>query len=448
LAVSLSTFIILITLNFQNRDKYIYFVLFLFAALLLMALVNFIKQNTRTLPHDQNSFRRGWIYWISISVAIMVVAVFFSWHSPQVKIHQVQAFAREKNPWRETIDLYWRNFFAPVPGNSVGLAHGGQYNLAFGGSLVLSDQVVFVIKTDQSNYWKTQIYDYYDTTGWKVSPTKEISLNKGEIATPIASWPEYTSLSYTLLPQVNTNVVPVPGELVSGDFPITEKDLTPLQFTLNLVDSSQDALLPADLASLAFSLRAARITTRNDRTITSRLPADIKLVAVNRSGSRSITVVRSATEDEDAISISSFSPMSNQKPYQLNARVPASFTPDQLMKAGEDYPEDITDRNLQLPSDFPSSVKDLTSSLTADIDNAYAKALLIKSYLSKIPYSLTIKAPPQGADGVDYFLFTQKSGYCTYFASAMAVMLRSAGIPARMAVGLRPANTMLQSSGS
>ena len=62
----------------------------------------------------------------------------------------------------------------------------------------------------------------------------------------------------------------------------------------------------------------------------------------------------------------------------------------------------------------------------------------IINYLKDYPYNLKIEAPPANADGVDYFLFTQKTGYCTYFASALAVMLRSVGIPARMVVGFLP----------
>src|SRR5262249_43066395 len=42
---------------------------------------------------------------------------------------------------------------------------------------------------------------------------------------------------------------------------------------------------------------------------------------------------------------------------------------------------------------------------------------------------------PGGGDAVYQFLFQMRSGYCTYYASAMAVMARSLGIPARVATG-------------
>ena len=50
-------------------------------------------------------------------------------------------------------------------------------------------------------------------------------------------------------------------------------------------------------------------------------------------------------------------------------------------------------------------------------------------------YDLEIDPPPYGADGVDHFLFDQRRGYSEYFGSAMVVMLRSVGIPARMVTG-------------
>ncbi|MCL2708341.1 MAG: transglutaminase-like domain-containing protein, partial [Defluviitaleaceae bacterium] len=65
----------------------------------------------------------------------------------------------------------------------------------------------------------------------------------------------------------------------------------------------------------------------------------------------------------------------------------------------------------------------------------YARVLAIEEYLSRIPYTLTPPVVPEGADFVDYFLFEEPEGYCVYFASAMAVLLRSVGIPARYREG-------------
>jgi transglutaminase-like putative cysteine protease len=70
-----------------------------------------------------------------------------------------------------------------------------------------------------------------------------------------------------------------------------------------------------------------------------------------------------------------------------------------------------------------------------DYDNAYDKATALESYLREIKYNELIEAPPEGQDGVDYFLFGIREGYCEYYASALAVMARAVGIPARVAAG-------------
>jgi hypothetical protein len=106
-----------------------------------------------------------------------------------------------------------------------------------------------------------------------------------------------------------------------------------------------------------------------------------------------------------------------------------------MRAAGMNYPSWVLNSYLNLPSELPNRVILLSQDITRGIDNPYDKIWAIQSYLLKMQYSLNINAPPQGADGVDYFLFEQRVGYCQYFASAMVVMLRSIEIPARLVVG-------------
>ncbi|WP_083760778.1 transglutaminase-like domain-containing protein [Alkaliphilus metalliredigens] len=68
----------------------------------------------------------------------------------------------------------------------------------------------------------------------------------------------------------------------------------------------------------------------------------------------------------------------------------------------------------------------------------YEKAQAIENYLqSNYPYSLSATIVPQYEDFVDHFLFETQTGYCTYYATAMTVMLRTQGIPARYIEGYR-----------
>ncbi|MSQ61796.1 MAG: DUF4129 domain-containing protein, partial [Dehalococcoidia bacterium] len=105
-----------------------------------------------------------------------------------------------------------------------------------------------------------------------------------------------------------------------------------------------------------------------------------------------------------------------------------------LRAASMRYPAQITPF-LQLPDTFPTPVRFLARRLTANTTNPYDAAAAIETHLRLIPYDEKIAAPEPGADRVERFLFQTRRGYFDYHASAMTVMLRSIGIPARMATG-------------
>lgn len=107
-----------------------------------------------------------------------------------------------------------------------------------------------------------------------------------------------------------------------------------------------------------------------------------------------------------------------------------------LREAGVNYPQWVTERYLQTPASLPNDIRVLAQDLTGEKATPYDKASAITDYLRKeIKYSPNIAMPPPGTDPLDWFLFTWKSGYCNYYATAEVMMLRSSGIPARLAVG-------------
>jgi hypothetical protein len=74
--------------------------------------------------------------------------------------------------------------------------------------------------------------------------------------------------------------------------------------------------------------------------------------------------------------------------------------------------------------------------VTDSAETPYDKTVAITDYLRReIRYTPTIPAPPLGRDPLEYVLFDLKRGFCNYYASAEVLMLRSLGIPARLAVG-------------
>lgn len=107
------------------------------------------------------------------------------------------------------------------------------------------------------------------------------------------------------------------------------------------------------------------------------------------------------------------------------AQVPYTFSQDK--------------QNIFVPVTTPKRVEELARSLTENEETLYEKVTAIERYLKQnggYRYSKTdTPYTPQTKDYVDYFLFESKVGYCDNFSSAMTVLLRSIGIPARWAKG-------------
>ncbi|MER3446803.1 MAG: hypothetical protein C4291_08150 [Candidatus Dadabacteria bacterium] len=99
-----------------------------------------------------------------------------------------------------------------------------------------------------------------------------------------------------------------------------------------------------------------------------------------------------------------------------------------------DYPALIRRRYLQLPN-LSSRIKELARKITSLDTNVYDKAESIKRYLiENMRYTITLRNGTAGFPLED-FLFKNKAGHCEYFATAMVVLLREIGIPARIVNG-------------
>jgi transglutaminase-like putative cysteine protease len=110
----------------------------------------------------------------------------------------------------------------------------------------------------------------------------------------------------------------------------------------------------------------------------------------------------------------------------------------ELAAAGFDYPLWIAARYLELPAYLPQRVTELAREITAGKTTPYARARAIEAYLRAIPYTLEVPVPPADRDVVDYYLFDLRRGYCDYAATAMVVLARAVGLPARLVIGYAP----------
>lgn len=106
----------------------------------------------------------------------------------------------------------------------------------------------------------------------------------------------------------------------------------------------------------------------------------------------------------------------------------------QQLRDAPSSPLGVDVRYTQLPS-IPARVAGLAHEIAGGEGSAFDKATAVERYLRSFEYALDITAPPPDRDGVDYFLFDLRRGYCDYFATAMVVLCRTLGIPARYATG-------------
>ena len=112
----------------------------------------------------------------------------------------------------------------------------------------------------------------------------------------------------------------------------------------------------------------------------------------------------------------------------------AESRPDRLRDSEGDDPNWITRFYLPLPWDLDPRIKPLAEELTAGAHTRYDKAVAIQKHLlAEFSYSTEGGHDPK--DPLADFLFGERFGHCEYFATAMAVMLRTVGVPARSANG-------------
>lgn len=117
---------------------------------------------------------------------------------------------------------------------------------------------------------------------------------------------------------------------------------------------------------------------------------------------------------------------------------PERFPEEQLRRPAKaaDYPADIREAYLQLPGLSPR-IRALARELSAGAATPYDMLQRVEAYLTQnLRYSLDIRGDA-GLDPLDDFLFSRKTGNCEYFAASMAILLRAAGIPARVVNGFQ-----------
>jgi transglutaminase-like putative cysteine protease len=144
--------------------------------------------------------------------------------------------------------------------------------------------------------------------------------------------------------------------------------------------------------------------------------------------------------DTDGLTVSSRSSSVEGQEYSVTALV-IEPTSDQLRGAPDDVPGEVAPY-LELPDEVPEAVRRVFDEVTAGSATRYDAAYAIQQYL-RTEFSYSVATPvDEGYDGDGFEAIGQfleaGSGYCVHFASAMAILSRMAGIPARISLGYLP----------
>lgn len=177
--------------------------------------------------------------------------------------------------------------------------------------------------------------------------------------------------------------------------------------------------------------REATITITNHSFASTTLFSPYKPTEINFDGDYQIKV---SPDEEIVLPQGIYSGES----YTVKVLKPNSY--DQLINLGIDRKKeniDNVDIYLQIPEDKITDptrklVKEIVKNSRTDLE----KALAIEEHLrSNYKYNLDVERVPKNREFIDYFLFESKEGYCTYYATSMAIMLRLEDIPSRYVEG-------------
>jgi transglutaminase-like putative cysteine protease len=334
----------------------------------------------------------------------------------------------------------FNRLFAGLPARR-GLAYRIWGNvMAFQGTINPTDTVAFQVESPIPMYWKARTYNYYTSKGWLSNET----ILRANNWTPSYSAPlQYSNqieVTYRLTPGYESSTLFAGGQAVFLDTDYIIETYDSPTFTINLEDpgaSDNYTSLPLAIHRTIDELTIFSQRKGNDlnnETIAEILPDNLHLIGTKNNG-RTITIAEKIPHWPDVLSVRTDGP--KIKPGQeYKGRSSLSLaTPEELKGTSGKYPIWATQIYTQLPSDLPERIRGLAIELTVNEGTNYDKVMAIQNYLKSLEYNLSIDPPPFDGDGVDHFLFEQKEGYSEYFGSAMTVLLRSIGIPARLATG-------------
>ncbi|UCD56332.1 MAG: DUF3488 domain-containing protein [Candidatus Hydrogenedentota bacterium] len=123
--------------------------------------------------------------------------------------------------------------------------------------------------------------------------------------------------------------------------------------------------------------------------------------------------------------------------YEPDETILRQISYEKFKELIEHYGPYLATHYLQLPPSLNPRIRRLALDITKDAETPYEKVNSIKNFLeTQFSYSLDLRRPVTD-DPLYDFLFVSRTGHCEYFATAMTLMTRILGIPARLAKGFQ-----------
>ncbi|NLC43404.1 MAG: hypothetical protein GX783_03880 [Clostridiales bacterium] len=278
-----------------------------------------------------------------------------------------------------------------------------------GGPVVLSDDIALEVTSTAPLYLRGSILNEYISTGWTDTIDDiRYEFNDNTVEDRRLSAYNFDEVTWKQL---------LDKDQLEAFFPEVEAEITHIGINSSVMFNSQQLidLNPARRSSTPyFNVKGESYTTRNIR---ENEPYRISARVPNLSDPEFRDFIRSIPAELD-LNLSHLTGSGYGDPIYR----------EKLRSIQEHY--------MGIPSEFPQRIYDLVDELTKSSDIHLDKVLAIQDYLQN-NYEYTLEPPytPSDRDFVDHFLFDLQEGYCTYFATAMTVMTRAAGIPARYVEG-------------
>ena len=468
---------VVINMTYLPERFYVYLFLYLFLGLLLLVHVNSVNVGAllrlRSIPHPASLHRLTLAHGLILSAAILAIAMFLPLsQDPAAPLER--AFDPADRMVDRLQDEVYR-VFAAVPGQKPASVRFFGTVLPVQRAVPVTEDEIMFSSARYPLYWPAIAYDGYTGKAWKVADTtpkravsvaQELSDEEEEgLAGTIYRVDLYVDSPYLMLPGNVLDIKPNANEFMPKF----------QSHRLDIVDLEQNQDMPSDMRELAASMKASAAGTGNpnpgvlpfNMAVTSVVKesangsrrtmsvdgdevvdyyASLRRVFAEEGDTVAVEVTRAAQED----SVSFVEPevrLDEGSQYTVTAEF-IYASEETLRTANVVYPAGIVERFLGLPAGFPERVSALASRLTADADNAYDKAVAIETYLREtMEYSTLQQDVPHDADVVDHFLFESRTGFSDYFASSMALMLRTQGIPTRMVLGFGPGEPDTEAEG-